>query len=425
MNPPLPDPSRSNPAPYGTAGVVAYRVGAVRDAFGLQLGPSLILVDVGSRTILDILEIDTPPKDYPTIDYSNSVVWPAMVNAHTHLDLCACDPQPYPGSFTAWLSQVLASRGAVKAAQVTQAVAYGLDLSVNAGVGYMGDIAHTPEACMARWRFEKATGTRIVKVGLFEITGRGSRERWACQEMDRFIDENTPHIPVIGLQPHAPYSTGLGVYKHAVALANTHGLHLSTHLAETEEEIEFTRDGSGPLADLLRSVRGDDADIRATGLDPIQVLAGPLAQAHWLLAHCNYVTDENIAFLAKCGASVAYCPMAHAYFHHKPHRYRDMLDAGVNVCLGTDSIVCAPPDSQQPLSILDEMRLLYRRDGTPPDTLLQMATLHGLRALGLSEDFARIAPGCPAQLASAQFNADLDTDPFEQVLRSDVPVSPI
>jgi len=57
-----------------------------------------------------------------------------------------------------------------------------------------------------------------------------------------------------------------------------------------------------------------------------------------------------------------------------------MLEAGVNVCLGTDSIVC-----HGTLSILDEMRHLHRRDGTDPELLLAMATWRGMRALGFEE----------------------------------------
>ena len=76
---------------------------------------------------------------------------------------------------------------------------------------------------------------------------------------------------------------------------------------------------------------------------------------------------------------MAYCPIASAYFGHRGHRYRDMLDAGVNVCFGTDSILCQPPDEAEPLGILPQIRFLRRRDGVDSEVLLHMATLAGNR----------------------------------------------
>src|SRR5690606_17270088 len=128
---------------------------------------------------------------------------------------------------------------------------------------------------------------------------------------------------------------------------------------------------------------------------PIDRLAPRLREQPWLLAHCNEVQDTHITLLAECGASVAYCPIASEYFghpHRGVHRYRDMLDADVNVCLGTDSIVCQPAGEPQPLGIFAQMRRLHRRDGTDPATLLAMATINGIKALDLLEKNATFHP---------------------------------
>ncbi|MBY0261785.1 MAG: amidohydrolase family protein, partial [Phycisphaerales bacterium] len=120
------------------------------------------------------------------------------------------------------------------------------------------------------------------------------------------------------------------------------------------------------------------------------------AQGRLAVVHVNDATDAAIGLLAKTGASVVYCPRASAYFAAEsrfgPHRYRDMLAAGIPVALGTDSIVnlpasaaATPAESPQGrgISIFDEMRLLHARDGTDPFTLIQMATINGAKAIGL------------------------------------------
>jgi cytosine/adenosine deaminase-related metal-dependent hydrolase len=238
---------------------------------------------------------------------------------------------------------------------------------------------------------------------------------------------------VLGVQPHAPYSAGLELYIEAARLAQQRGYRLSTHLAETEEEIRFVREGAGPFVDLLRELGKWDGSIRATGLHPVQWLEPALKMGPWLLAHCNYVEDAHIEVLARCGASVVYCPVASDYFgHHRPwrgsvHRYREMLGAGVNVCLGTDSIVCQPADASggASLGVLEQMRHLYRRDGTDPGTLLRMATVNGMRAMGLTEADATLRSGAAAKLVGIPIDLDDPTEPLEQALRSGAGVSVI
>ena len=145
------------------------------------------------------------------------------------------------------------------------------------------------------------------------------------------------------------------------------------------------------------------------GLSPVQWMEPYLRRAPWLLAHCNYVSDDDITLLAETGASVAYCPIASEYFGHDNHRYRDMLDAGVNVCQGTDSIVCQPANKPQPLGILPQMRRLYQRDQTDPALLLRMATAHGQRALARQ--------GGTDVLMAVPFDAAEPTDPLTQTLQ--------
>jgi cytosine/adenosine deaminase-related metal-dependent hydrolase len=110
------------------------------------------------------------------------------------------------------------------------------------------------------------------------------------------------------------------------------------------------------------------------------------------VAHGNYLTDEEMAILAQSGSSVAFCPRSHAFFGHADHPWRRLLAAGANVCLGTDSLASSPS-----LSILDEMRFLWSREGdADPRLLLQMGTCRGARALGFEGDLGDLAEGLRA-----------------------------
>ena len=154
-------------------------------------------------------------------------------------------------------------------------------------------------------------------------------------------------------------------------------------------------------------------------------LADALRATPFIAAHLNYVEDRQLELLADWRTTVAYCPRASAYFGHpqpgrSPHRYRQMLEAGVNVALGTDSLICL--DTPNRISVLDEMRFLYRRDGTDPMTLLRMATTAGAVALGADPSLVTLAPGPTAGVLAATFDPRNPLDPFRQVLQRNDPV---
>ena len=119
--------------------------------------------------------------------------------------------------------------------------------------------------------------------------------------------------------------------------------------------------------------------------------------------------------MARRKIGVAYCPRASAYFGHANHRYRDMLGAGVNVALGTDSILCLGTADR--ISVLDEMRLLHRRDATDPMTLLAMTTIKGARVLGTRESLVTLKPGESAGLLALRIG-DAPTSAHEAMVQA-------
>ena len=96
-----------------------------------------------------------------------------------------------------------------------------------------------------------------------------------------------------------------------------------------------------------------------------------------------------------------------------------MLAAGINVALGTDSMLCL--DTPDRISVLDEMRLLHRRDNPDPRVLLQMGTINGATALGAEPSRFTLDPGPVAGLISLDINPENSLDPLRQILDGDAP----
>src|SRR5262249_9817141 len=140
-------------------------------------------------------------------------------------------------------------------------------------------------------------------------------------------------------------------------------LPIAMHLAELPDEDAFLRDQSGPLGhewDLMQKMDILDDQIPTFDGGPIRwaqfcgLLITDPRDLPILLAHVNYCDDAELALLAASHANVIYCPRTHHYFRHPPHRYREMLAAKINVCLGTDSLASNPD-----LSLLREAQFLH------------------------------------------------------------------
>jgi cytosine/adenosine deaminase-related metal-dependent hydrolase len=96
-----------------------------------------------------------------------------------------------------------------------------------------------------------------------------------------------------------------------------------------------------------------------------------------------------------------------------------MLAAGLTVAVGTDSIVNLPAGTDR-ISPLDEIRFLHARDGTDPMTLLEMATVHAARALGIDDRAVRIAPeSAPLGLVAVPVPPGDFSRPADAIARSD------
>lgn len=408
--------------------ITVYRAAAVKDAGRIDARPGAVMVRHGR--VIAAGQLDHLPRRYLKqarfVDLPDSLLMPAMVNAHAHLDLSDIGPVPYNGDFIDWLRQAIDQRPQTYET-IAAAVHRGLAMSRTAGVGFLGDIAGSIHAIHARRHAPQAM--RLVGVSYLECFGHGPNQKTNLEQAAMLLDDlsfetDVPGIDrggVLGLSPHAPYSAGLDLYNEAVKLGQRRIYRLTTHLAESPEELEFVKNAAGPFAEMLQAMGKWQPSIQPTGLHPVNWLEPALKRGRWLLAHANYLDDEHIGILQRTGTSVVYCPIASDYFGHRNHRYRDLLEAGVNVCLGTDSILCQPAEEPQPMSILAQMRYLYRRDNTDPDLLLAMATTHGMIGMELSEYEATLQKGSHALLAKVTINPDDGKPPLVQALEGNQP----
>lgn len=345
------------------------------------------------------------------IDLGDSVLLPGFVNAHTHLELtCYAGQIPSAGLWT-WIRKLIELRSQPgQLEREREAVRLGAELSLKAGVTTVGDISRMHLA----WPVLKASPLR--KVCFAELLCFAGEPARTMDELDAKVRETqADERLVVGISPHAPYSVTGEQIRGCVEMARQRHLPLTMHVAETPEERHLIEKGGGKLyyvfwwAGFLKKCPPPKRPL-------FQHLAEcGLFEIPSLLAHMNYVEDRELDLLARSPCSVAYCPRAHRFHQHEGHRFREMLDRGINVCVGTDSLA-----GTESLSVLDDLRFLRREyPELDPALLLEMGTLRGARALQFNAQVGSIAPGKRADFAAIPLDAGGSRDPIVNVLESE------
>ncbi len=341
--------------------------------------------------------VPTDEHTGPVEDLGDAIVVPGLINAHTHLELSYFErPLRQPADLPDWLLQIIGLQNNMVSADLERltgvALRRGSAACLAAGVTTVGDITRLNHLT----RPYLATGPlRVVSFG--EVLGIGDRARLVPDRVrvaaDRMHDSPTLHS---ALSPHAPYSISSEGVRTVVEAARAAGMRLCIHLAESREEHAFLIDGGGRFAEMLGIVGVNLEGFAPPHLSPVRWAAMlNLLGPDLLVAHGNYVDAEEIGLLCSSGTSVAYCPRTHAYFQHAPHPLIELLGAGVNVCLGTDSLASNPS-----LDLCEELRLVH--DQHPDlsfDTLIALATINGAIALGLADHVGSLDIGKCADLA--------------------------
>ncbi len=363
------------------------------------------------------------------IQTHKGILLPGLVNAHTHLELSYQSAEARRAeSFPRWVAGLIRSYPPAEQleAAVRAATRIGVADSLRAGVTTLGDISR--HAAITRGEIAAiAPAPRVTSFA--EVVGLGKMRDRAAALIDASpqLPEGAPETLRAGISPHAPYTVEGPVLRACLRKAIIKNMPICMHLAELVEESTFLHDLSGPLGrewDLMLKMDILDDNIplmQGGGGGPIRWAqrwgllradAGDPRPRTFpvLLAHVNYCDDGELSQLAVSRASVVYCPRTHAYFNHPPHRYRDMLEAGINVSLGTDSLASNPD-----LSVLREAQFLHKRDQVDPYMLLEMITIRAARALGMDPYVGTLSPGKYADMILLPL---VDGDPIQSIIAS-------
>jgi 5-methylthioadenosine/S-adenosylhomocysteine deaminase len=315
--------------------------------------------------------------------FDEAAILPGFVNAHSHLEYANYagfgDAEP----FGPWIATHVERKQRLRPEDMLAIARLGVVDSLRSGITTTADYAFSGAAATAA----DDLGLRaIVYLEVFALDPREAERQWIAK---RALVSESQRV-AIGISPHAPYTCSIATYEWCLSL----GVPVGTHLAESANETEWLVHGSGPLQGIAPML------VAATGRRPVQTLE-PVLGPDLLCAHCVEVEPADVALLADRGVPVAHCPRSNALLGCGIAPLTLMLDAGVDVGLGTDS-----PASTPSFDMFEEMRTAVamarardrRAAALPASRALELATTGAARALRMDDRVGTLTPGKRADL---------------------------
>lgn len=343
------------------------------------------------EAVLPINEAVARYQAREVVDLDTHILMPGLINAHTHSGMNLMRGIANDLPLMPWLTEHIWPLEAKHMSR--EYVADGADLAMaemlRGGTTCFNDMYFFPDVVadrVDRAGMRAAIGMIVIdfptvwaaNAGEYLDKGLALRDAWRGHARI-----TTPFAP------HAPYTVSDEPLTKIRSWADEMDVRVHMHIHETAGEI-------------------DDA-VKEHGQRPLARLHDlGLLNPNLLAVHMTQITDEEIALCARNGVHVLHSPESNLKLASGLCPVQKLLDAGINVALGTDSA-----GSNNDLDMIGEMRTAAfigkvtadNAAAVSADSVLRMATLAGAEALGIADETGSISPGKAADL----FALDLDT----------------
>lgn len=356
------------------------------------------------------------------LDLGEQALLPGLINAHCHFDYtCLRGEIPPQKSFTDWIRAINAQKSGLSPKDYVASINEGFAEAKRFGTTAIANLTAFPELIsqvqppIRTWWFAELIDIRAPEHAnelvdsAIELLGTARHEP--------VVSEVKGGVPW-GLAPHALFTASKDLFRRCEEIAQRKRILLTTHLAESREEMEMFSNGSGPLYGLLKSIGRpmDDCGSKT----PLEVFVGAIGGRvlPWIVAHLNELTENDFELLERLKPKfhIVHCPRSHNYFGHSPFSFERLSSFGANICLGTDSLA-----SNETLSLFDEMRAFQNKfPSVSAENIFQMATVNPARALRCEKVLGQMGPGFEADLIAVPCSGS--TDIFEQIITFDGPL---
>ena len=366
------------------------------------IGNGAVAID-GSE-IADVGPITDILSKFPDAEievFGEAAILPGFVNCHSHLEITsmrgALDDVEH--DFRAWLLKLTELRKNLSESDIRAAAVAGAIEGARAGVTCFGDIGRYG---VAGFEALDAVGLRGI---LYQETEFSPDNRTADDDFLALaakyegLRERETDLVKVGISPHSPYTVGSRLFELIAQYSILNKVPLTIHAAESADEAELLARGTGFFRGFYDRFELEWESPHCTSIEYLERLG--VLSARPLLAHCVTVSDSDIKRLASNGTKIAHCPKSNAKFGHGYAPFEKLLDSGIAVGLGSDSVA-----SNNLCDLIEEARfatlVARNRPGSArfisPKDALETATSGGAKALGLDHLIGTLEPGKQADI---------------------------
>lgn len=316
------------------------------------------------------------------IDATGFIVMPGLINTHTHIAMALLRGISDDVPLMEWLNEHIWP--------VEAHMGYN-EILIGAKLGALEMLKGGTTTFVDMYPYEEAVAEASEEAGIRAVVSPCAMDfRMPHFEEDwRAVQKRFSNSKLVSMMVgvHAIYTCSPDNMKHAMELSEQLSTGIHIHHSETQDEEKTVREryNANPTEHLVN-----------VGLIKRPTLA----------AHCVYMSDEDITAFAENHVSVAYNPQSNMKLASGIAPIAKMLDAGVNVSIGTDGA-----SSNNDLDMWDEMRtasLLQKVNTMNPCVLtayqvLQMATVNGAKAIGKEGELGILQEGALADIILVDF----------------------
>ncbi len=314
-------------------------------------------------------------------DAKGMIVIPAFFNAHTHAAMILLRGVAEDLELNQWLRNVWRIERKMDGKDVYWGTMLAIVEMIKSGIACFSDLYIFMD------EVAKAVGeTGIRAVLCYGMADRGDYER-AKEELkigEEFIKnwDNSFDGRIKAIYgPHAPYTCSPEFLQMIKERADDMGTKIHIHVSETKWEVEEIK--------------------KKYGLTPVRLLDKiGFLDRNVIIAHAVWIDDDELEILKSRGVSVAYNPISNMKLASGIARVKEMLEIGVNVCLGTDGAAsnnCYNMFQEMKFASLCQKIRYMKADAVKAYEIFEIATSNGYKAYGI--DGGEIKEGFLADIA--------------------------
>jgi cytosine/adenosine deaminase-related metal-dependent hydrolase len=350
-------------------------------------GPPLkraIITTGDDGTIVKVEENSGELKESQSVEFYNGIIVPGFVNSHCHLELSHLKGAVPEGTgLSNFLMKVSTLRNYDQKEIVTAAKREDENM-YREGVSLCADICNTPVT------FDVKKRSRIKYISLGEVfctdPEKLEKKMSALMQLEKEAEEAGETLYPV---PHTPYTVPLSLFRMLKEKSSSNRV-TSIHFMESESELVFLKDHSGPMRRLYEETGLLPGNLHTPKDSATAILDEVTPAGNLILVHNTHADRVTVAAVNKRGNTWwCLCPGSNLYIENRLPPVEMLMEEGCRIVIGTDSL-----SSNKKLSMLEEMKIIQEHfPSVKPEELIRWATVNGAEALGEGGTYGTIEPG--------------------------------